>query len=192
MRLDQEPGSRTMHADVDTAPASSDTAPYRGRQDITRYCGLGGLVVLVGVLGLLPDTWLTGAVQSKTAFHALFGSLLCGLVVVRFRWWLKSTPPAHPLDIRRFTRQLSRMVYLVLYLVTGAIEIINIIGARQEGILPARDLGLLKPTSDSEAFLICGLIALVSIRVLAFWSWRRLVRADDAWPGRSAVGETLQ
>jgi cytochrome b561 len=176
MRLDEEPGSRTMHADVDTAPASSDTAPYRARQDITRYCGLGGLVVLVGVLGLLPDTWLTGAVPSKTAFHALFGSLLCGLVVVRFRWWLKSSPPAHPLDIRRFTRQLSRMVYLVLYLVTGAMEIINIIGARQEGMLPARDLSLLTPTSDSEAFLICGLIALVSIRVLAFWSWRRLVQ----------------
>jgi cytochrome b561 len=177
-----------MHVDVDTAPASSDTAPHRGRQDITRYCGLGGLVVLVGVLGLLPDSWLTGAVQSKTAFHALFGSLLCGLVVVRFRWWLKSSPPASPLDIRRFTRELSRMVYLVLYLVTGATEIINIIGARQDGILPARDLGLLKPTSDSEAFLICGLIALVSIRVLAFWSWRRLVRAGGAWSELAAPG----
>jgi cytochrome b561 len=180
MRLDEEPGSRTMHADVDTAPASSDTAPYRARQDTTRYCGLGGLVVLVGVLGLLPDSWLMGAVQSKTAFQALFGSLLCGLVVVRFRWWLKISPPAHPLDIRQFTRRLSRMVYLVLYLVTGAIEVINILGSRQDGILPARDLALLKPTSDSESFLICGLIALVSIRVLAFWSWRRLVRAGGA------------
>jgi hypothetical protein len=140
MRLDEEPGSRTMHADVDTAPASSDTAPYRALQDTTRYCGLGGLIVLVGVLGLLPDSWLAGAVQSKTAFHALFGSLLCGLVVVRFRGWLKSSPPAHPLDIRQFTRRLSRMVYLVLYLVTGAIEVIDVIGSRHDGILPARDL----------------------------------------------------
>jgi hypothetical protein len=127
-------------------------------------------------------------VQSKTAFHVLFGALLCGLVVVRFRRWLKGSPPAHPPDIRRFTRQLSRMVYLVLYLVTGATEIINVIGSRQDGILPARDLALLKPTSDSDAFLICGLIALASIRVLAFWSWRRLVHAGGAWSMPAAPG----
>jgi cytochrome b561 len=131
-------------------------------------------------------------VQSKTVFHALFGSLLCGLVVLRFLWWLKISPPAHPLDVRRFIRRLSRMVYLVLYLVTGTMEIISIVGARQDGILPLRDLALLKPTSDSEAFLIWGLVALVSIRVLAFWSWRRLVRAGGAWSGRSAAGELLQ
>jgi hypothetical protein len=178
MHLDQEPGSLTMHADVDTALASSPgTAPCGAPRDTARYCGLGGLVVLVGVLGLLPDSWLTGVVQSKTALHALFGSLLCGLVVVRFRWWLKSSPPAHPLDVRQFTRRLSRMVYLVLYLVTGAMEVINIVGARQDGIPAARDLALLNPTSDGEAFLLCGLIALAAIRVLAFCSWRRLVRA---------------
>jgi hypothetical protein len=188
MHLDEEPGSRTMHADVDTALASSRTKPYRARQDTALYCGLGGLVILVGVLGLLPDPWITGAVQSKTVFHALFGSLLCGLVVLRFRWWLKISPPAHPLDVRRFTRRLSRMVYLVLYLVTGAMEIISIVGARQDGILPSRDLALLKPSSDSEAFLICGLIALVWIRVLAFWSWRRLVRAGGARSELAAPG----
>lgn len=188
MPLDEDPESRTMHADLDTAPVYSGTTPYRVRRHTARYCGWGGLVVLIGVLGLLPDSWLTGVVQSKTAFHALFGLLLCGLVAARFQWWLKSSPPAHPLDIRQFTRRLSRMVYLVLYLVTGAMEVINFIGARQDGIRPARDFALLIPTSDSEAFLICGLIALVSIRVLAFWSWRRLVRAGTAGSEPAAPG----
>ena len=177
MRLDEEPDSRTMHADVDTALASSGTTPYRTRRDTARHYGVGGIAVLLGVLGLLPDSWLAGVVQSKTAFHALFGLLLCGLVVVRFRWWLKNSPPAHALDIRQFSRRLSRMVYLVLYLVTGAMQVINIIGALPYDTRSARDLALLKPGPDCQAFLICGLVALVSIRVIAFLSWRRLVRS---------------
>jgi cytochrome b561 len=56
----------------------------------------------VGVLGLLPDSWLTGAVQSKIALHALFGLLLWGLIVVRFHWWLRYSPPANAIDIRPF------------------------------------------------------------------------------------------
>jgi cytochrome b561 len=183
MPLHEDPESRTMHPDLDTAPVYSGTTPYYVRRHTARCCGWGGLVVLIGVLGLLA-----GVVQSKTAFHALFGLLLCGLVAARFQWWLKSSPPARPLDIRQFTRRLSRMVYLVLYLVTGTMEVINFIGARQDDIRPARDFALLKPTSDSEAFLICGLIALVSIRVLAFWSWRRLVRAGTAGSEPAAPG----
>jgi cytochrome b561 len=182
MRLDEEPGSRTMHADADTALPSSGATPHHTRRDTARYCGVGGLVVVLGVLGLLPDSWLTGVAQSKIAFHALFGLLLCGLVAVRFRWWLKHSPPAHALDIRQFSRRLSRMVYLVLYLVTGAMEVISVIGAQQDGVRPTQALGLLLPTPDSQAFLIWGLVALVLIRALAFWSWRRLVRAGGAWP----------
>jgi cytochrome b561 len=165
-----------MHADVDTALASSSAAPYGVQRDTVVYCGMGGLVVLVGILSLLPDSWLAGLVQSKTALHALFGLLLWGLVVVRFRWWLRNFPSAQAVDIRQFSRRLSRMVYLVLYLVTGAMVVINIMGALQDDVRPARDLALLRPTPDSQAFLVYGLIALVLIRVLAFWSFRRLVR----------------
>lgn len=169
-----------MHADVDTALTSPDTTPYRAERDTALYFGLGGLVVLVGVLGLLPGSWLSGVFQSKVALHALFGLLLWGLVAVRFRWWLKNSPPAQAADIRQFSRRLSRMVYLILYLVTGAMEVINIVGALQDEAHPARNLAILKPTPDGQAFLICGLIALVSIRVLAFWSSRRLVRSIAA------------
>jgi hypothetical protein len=66
---------------------------------------------------------------------------------------------------------------LVLYLVTGAMEVINIAGALRGDIHPARNFAILRPTPDDPAFLICGLIALVAIRVLAFWSWRRMGRS---------------
>jgi hypothetical protein len=166
-----------MHADVDTALASSRATPHRAQRDTALYCGFGGLVVLLGILSLLPDSRLTGVVQSKTPLHALFGLLLWGLVAVRFCWWLKNCPPAHAVEILQFSRRLSRMVYLVLYLVTGAMQVINIIGALPYDTRSARDLALLKPGPDCQAFLICGLVALVSIRVIAFLSWRRLVRS---------------
>ena len=177
MHLDEEPGSRIMLADVDSALTSSHPTHHGAERDTALYSTLGGLAVLVGVLGLLPDSWLAGVLQPKTAIHALFGLLLWGLVVVRFRWWLKYSPPAHAVDIRQFSRQLSRMVYLILYLVTGAMEIINVAGALQGDPHPARNLAILRPTPDGQAFLIGGLIALVAIRVLAFWSWRRLRRS---------------
>jgi len=166
-----------MHADVNTALISLDGKPHWGQRDIALYCGLGGLIVLVGVLGLLPDSWLTPLVESRTAVHALFGLLLCGLIVARFRWWLLTCPPAQAADIRLFSRQLSRMVYLVLYLITGAMEVINIVGLPQHDTHAARDFAILRPSPDGQAFLIWGLIALVSIRVLAYWSWRRLALA---------------
>jgi cytochrome b561 len=165
-----------MHADVDNA-LILDGKPDRSRRDAVLYCGLAGLIVLVGVLGLLPDAWLTLLVESRTALHVLFGLLLCGLILVRFRWWLMNSPPAQAADIRLFSRQLSRMVYLVLYFVTGGMEVINIVGALRDDTQAARGLAILGPCADGQAFLICGLIALVSIRVLAYWSWRRLVLA---------------
>lgn len=173
----RQPRSRTMHADVNTALISPAGTHNCGRRDTALYLGLGGVIVLVGVLGLLPASWLPPLAESRFALHALFGLLLCGLIVVRFRSWLINFPPAGAADIHLFSRRLSRMVYLVLYLVTGAMEVVNIVSALQDGTHAARDLAILKPNPDGQAFLIWGLIALVSIRVLAYWTWRRLVLA---------------
>ena len=75
--------------------------------------------------------------------------------------------------------RLSRTVYLVLYLIIGAQQIVNIVGALQDEGGPAQDLGMLKPTS--QAFCAIGLIALVLIRVLAYLTWRRyrFIRGPD-------------
>ena len=115
----------------------------------------------------------------------LFGMLLVGLVIARFYWWLKHSPPAEKADIRQFSRQLSRLIYLVLYLVIGAKQIIGIVNFMWHGSTldfgllldndSAQDLGIYKSTADFRAILVCGLIALALIRGLAFWTWLRLV-----------------
>jgi hypothetical protein len=99
--------------------------------------------------------------------------LLCGLVVARFNWWIHRCPPNDALDIRRFSRDLSRMVYLVLYLVIGLQQIIRIMGYLDDPHI-AHGISPLRPALDDQAFLVSGLLALVLIRVLAWWSWRRL------------------
>jgi hypothetical protein len=103
------------------------------------------------------------------AADALFALLLSGLVVARFGWWLKHTPPVDAADIRLFSRRLSRMVYLLIYLIIGAEETVHIIGGLEAGGSPARDL--LDPAG--QVFVLNGLFALVLIRVFAYLVWRR-------------------
>jgi cytochrome b561 len=102
---------------------------------------------------------------------ALFALLLAGLLAARFHWWLRCSPPASAADIRLFSRGLSRTVYLALYLIIGAKQIVNIIDWLSNGGGPAQDLGMLKPTG--QVFLVYGVAALVLIRVLAYLTWRR-------------------
>ncbi len=119
---------------------------------------------------------------------ALFALLLAGLLAARFRWWLKYSPPTSAADIRLFSRGLSRSVYLVLYLIIGAQLMVNIVGALQGRAGPAHDLGVLKPTS--QAFVVCGLIALVLIRVLAYLTWRRYRLSLEPSPARPSAAPT--
>lgn len=158
--------------------------PRRARRNIALYCGV--LLALGVVLVLVPDSWLISVVKSKTAMQALFGLLLSSLIIVRFGWWVKYSPPVSVADIRLFSRRLSRMVYLVLYLIIGAQEIVNISGGPRGQGGAAQDLWMLKPTS--QAFVVYGLIALVLIRVLAYLTWRHRLppRADS--PGNRPIG----
>jgi hypothetical protein len=141
----------------------------RTRRGLALYCG--PLVILAGARALLPAAWIAAVLDSKTAVQAVFGVLLSSLIIVRFHYWAKYSPPLSAAGIRLFSRGLSRMVYLVLYLIIGAQLIVNIVGRLQGEAGPAQELGVLKPTS--QAFVVYGLIALVLIRVLAYLTWRR-------------------
>jgi cytochrome b561 len=172
-------------ANTDDALIASGNPARRIRQIVALYWGMAVLAVLVGDFGLVRDSWHAMAPTSRSWVHALFGLLLVGLVIAQFLWWLKHSPPAQKADIRLFSRQLSRLIYLVLYLVIGTNQIIGIVnfmwhgGILDFGLLlsndSAQDLGIYKSTADFRAILVCGLIALALIRSLAFWTWLRLV-----------------
>ena len=97
------------------------------------YGCIGIVAVVIGVLGLLGTWGLRQMLESWINVHVLFGLLLCGLVFARCRWGVKHSPPMLPADVRQLTRQLSRTVYLLLYVVIGVRELIAILNGAWHG-----------------------------------------------------------
>ena len=134
------------------------------------------LVVAVGVLGLLGASWLRQMLDSWINVHVLFGLLLCGLVSVRCRWCVIHSPRMLPTDIRQLSRDLSRVVYLSIYLVIAVREIIGILNSVWHGGVGdfnGPDHAGWNPKDDFQLLLASGLFALIFVRVLAYKLWSR-------------------
>jgi cytochrome b561 len=147
--------------------------------------GCGALLVAtIGVLGLLDGSWPRKMLESWINIHALFGLLLCGLVIARYQWHLGHSPCMLPTEIRELSRDLSRIVYLLLYVVMGirqSIGIINSIwhgGAVEFNLFDDRlrngpDRASWNPRDDFQLFLATGIFVLIVVRVFAFRLWLR-------------------
>jgi cytochrome b561 len=171
---------------------------YSRERMLTALYGCLALVtVVVGVLGLLGASGPRQMFESWINIHALFGLLLCGLVISRCRWRVTHSPTMLPADIRELSRHLSRIVYLLLYVVVGVRQVIGILNSVWHG--GAVDFNLLddyfrngpdraswNPKDDFQLFLAAGLFALIMVRVLAFRLWLRAV--ERAALPREAAG----
>src|SRR6202795_1390611 len=73
------------------------------------------LVVLVGVLGLLHDSWPKQTQAFWINVHAIAGLMLWFLLIARFSWRLAHRPPTLPAEVGAFSRRLSAPVHLTLY-----------------------------------------------------------------------------
>jgi cytochrome b561 len=140
------------------------------------------LVVVIGVLGLLDGSWLRQMLESWINIHALFGLLLCGLVLARYQRRVRHSPNMLPTDIRELSRHLSRIVYLLLYVVIGVRQSIGIIdsiwhrSAVDFNMLDERfrngpDRANWNPKDDFQLFLATGLFVLIIVRIVAFRLW---------------------
>jgi cytochrome b561 len=147
------------------------------------------VAVVVGVLGLLGATGLRQLLESWINVHALFGLLLCGLVLARCRWSIKHSPPMLPIDIRQLSRHLSRTIYLLLYVAIGVRELIAILncvwhgGAVDFNLFDQRfrgpDYAGFNPKDDFQLFLASGFITLIFVRVLTFPLWLRSMTRES-------------
>jgi hypothetical protein len=136
-------------------------------------CGLASLAVVSGVVGLLDGPWTRQILGSRVGIDALFGLLLCALVAVRFHRRLHCAAPASQSDIRELSRELSRMVYLSLYVVIALRQIVGFADWSWNG--GTMDFGKL---SDGalQTVVAFGIAGLLFIRVLAFGTWLRMAR----------------
>ena len=150
------------------------------------YVCIALVAVAIGVLGLLANSWPRQMLESWINIHVLFGLLLCGLVFSRARWRVKHSPRMLPADIQELSRHLSRIVYLLLYVVIGVRQIISVLTSTWHGgtvdfnlfdehLRNGPDSPTWNPKDDFQLFLGTGFSVLIIIRVVAFRLWLRSV-----------------
>lgn len=156
------------------------------------------LVVVVGVLGLLHDSWPKPTQAYWINVHALVGILLWLTLLARFGYRLSHPPPALPADIGAFSRRFSSPVHFALYGLMFIIPIIGVVTFIYHGRifhfgLFNLDFGIKKnravfePTEDIHGYLAYALFALAGLHALAAM-WHHFILHDGVlariWPAR--------
>ena len=175
------------------SPASAELRYTRGAMAL--HWMMVVLIVVVGALGLLHDSWPRRSQAFWINLHALIGLLVWALIVVRLYWRLEHPPPALPPEVGVLPRRLSYAVYL-LYLLVFVIPLVGIVTFVWHG--RAFDFGLFRvdfgvrsnravfhPTEDLHGYLAYTLFALIGIHLLAAL-WHQFVWRDRLlqrmWP----------
>jgi cytochrome b561 len=130
-------------------------------------------------------------VESWINIHLLFGLLLCGWIMIRYQRRVSQSPSMLPADVRGLSRQMSRIVYCVLYGVIGLKQSINIVSSLWHGgavdfslfdasLRHGPDTKVFDLHDDFQLFLASGLVPLVIVRVMAFRLWLRLIEKSPS------------
>jgi len=168
-------------------PVGSEASPSTA--NIERY-GAGAimfhwtmfvLVVCVGVLGLLHDSWSKQTQGFWINIHALLGLLLWLMLIARFWWRRRHAPPAPPANTGALERRLAVAAHFALYALMFVIPIIGLITFVYHGRV--LDFGLFHvnfgiksnraifhPTEDLHGYLAYALFGLAGFHALvALW-----------------------
>jgi cytochrome b561 len=156
------------------------------------------LIVVVGVLGLLHDSWSKQTQAFWINVHALLGLLLWLLLFARFSWRLTHAPPVLPEEVGAFSRRLSTPVHVALYALMFVIPILGIVtfiwhgrvfdfGIFQVNFGVKSNRAVFHPTEDIHGYLAYALFALAGLHALAAL-WHHFIRRDGTllrmWPPR--------
>jgi cytochrome b561 len=166
----------------------SDRAKRYSSLAITLHWVLALLVIGVGILGLLHDTWPKHSQALWINVHALAGLLLWVLLLWRFRLRLKQPPPPLPADFSDATRRLAVTVHLLLYVllfVTPLIGMVTFIwhgraldlGFYQLNFGVAKDRAIFEPTEDIHGYLAYAIFALAALHMIA-GLWHHFIKRD--------------
>ncbi len=125
------------------------------------------LVCAAGICGLVRDSWPSPPHGQWVNLHAVFGLLLWVMVVVQFRRQARSSVD-HEADFDPLCRRLSRSVYFLLYMVFAAQQVIGVaVLLWNHAPLGASHPAVRQPPENLRDFLAYGILALLTIRVLA-------------------------
>jgi cytochrome b561 len=164
------------------------------------------LVIGIGVLGLLHDSWPSRPTQVFWInIHAVFGLLLFGLIIARLWWRTAHVPPALPADVGAHSRRLSVYAHGLLYVLLLVIPVFGIVTFIWHGRV--FDFGLFQvnpgvrsnhaifgPTEDIHGYLSYALFALAGLHALAAL-WHHFLQHDTVlqrmWPSSARDSDRL-
>jgi cytochrome b561 len=156
------------------------------------------LVVVVGVLGLLHDSWPKATQAFWINVHAVLGLALWAVLLARFGYRVRNAPPALPGHVGALSRRVSSPVHMALYALMFVTPIIGVVTFLYHGRvfdfgLFQLDFGIKKnraifhPTEDIHGYLAYALFALAGLHLLAAL-WHQFVLHDGVlrrmWPVR--------
>ncbi len=156
------------------------------------------LVVIVGVLGLLHDSWPKQTQAFWINVHALIGLLLWLMLIARFWWRATHTPPLLPPHIGPVARRFSSPVHLALYALMFITPIVGIVtfiyhgrifdcGLFQLDFGVPKTRAVFEPTEDIHGYLAYALFGLAALHALAAL-WHQFALRDGVlrrmWPAR--------
>jgi cytochrome b561 len=157
------------------------------------------LVAVVGVLGLLHDSWPKQTQAFWINVHALIGILLWLTLLARFGYRLRHLPPTLPASLGAFSRRFSSPVHWALYTLMFVIPIFGVVtfvyhgrvfdfGVFELNFGIKKNRAIFEPTEDIHGYLAYALFALAGLHALAAL-WHRCVLHDGVlarmWPTRA-------
>jgi cytochrome b561 len=165
------------------------------------HWAMAALVVIVGVLGLLHDSWPKQTQAFWINIHAVMGILLWLLLLARFGYRRRHAPPALPMSLGALSRRFSSPVHWALYGLMFIIPIIGMVTFVYHGRIfhfgvfdldfgVKKNRAIFEPTEDIHGYLAYALFALAGLHALAAL-WHHFGLHDGVlarmWPARREV-----
>jgi cytochrome b561 len=178
------------------ASASAEAERY-GAAAMAFHWTMFVLVVCVGVLGLLHDSWPDKPAQRFWInIHALLGLLLWFALIARFWWRSRHTPPAPIAGLGPLSRRLLAFVHFALYALLFVIPVIGMVtfvfhgrildfGIFQIDFGVPANRAIFHPTEEWHGYLAYCLFGLAGLHA-AVALWHQFILRDGLlsrmWP----------
>jgi len=184
-----------MSTSVETLQPPANTQRYHSGA-IVFHWAMFVLVVCVGVLGLLHDSWPKQTQKFWINIHALLGSALWIALIARFWWRRRHTPPAPIENLGTLSRRLSGPVHFALYALMFVTPIVGLVtfvyhgrvmdfGLFQVNFGIASNRAIFHPTEEWHGYLAYALFGLAGIHALVAL-WHQFILRDGLlarmWP----------
>jgi cytochrome b561 len=176
--------------------ASSEAVERYGTGAVVFHWTMFLLVVAVGILGLLHDSWPKRTQAFWINLHAMLGLLLWLTLMARFWWRIRHRPPSLPSGVGDWSRRLSGPVHWALYALLFVTPIVGIVTFIWHGRIfdfgvfhldfgVKSNRAVFHPTEDIHGYLAYAIFGLAGVHAAAAL-WHHFFQRDGVlgrmWP----------